>query len=50
MNTQPDKRRKTEDIVSTDVAHDIDEKMTPEGVASEVTHEEEEEKKGIHVS
>ena len=50
MNTQPEKRKNTKDIIITDVAHDIDEKMMPKGVASEVTHEEEEEKKGIHVS
>ena len=50
MNTQPEKRKKTEDTLSADVARDIDEQMMPEGEKSEVIHGEEEEKKGAPVS
>ena len=47
MNTQPEKRKKIEDIVNADFSHDIDEQMMPEGFPIGVTNGEEEEKKGI---
>ena len=44
MNTQPEKRKKTEDIVNADAAHDIDEHIMPEGFPIGVTHGVEEDK------
>ena len=50
MDTQPEKRKKTEDILHEDATQDIDEHIMPEGFPTDVTQGEEEEKKGIHVS
>ena len=50
MNTHPEKRKRTEDILKADFAHNIDEQIMSNGFPAVVTHGEEEEKKGIHGS